>query len=83
MVLGRGSIKAIKAKQNENNGKVQRDILELQKKVMDNNVKQIELIQKFAKGDINAIEFQSKYYPLEAERLKSVSDYTGIKIEKK
>lgn len=73
----------INPKNGEMGSKVPREQMEIQKKLLENNVKEVEVIKEFSKGHMTPMQLQDKLMPIEMDRLDNAIKYSGIKIEKK
>ena len=73
----------IKPKNGEIGSKVPKEQLEIQKKLLENNVKEVELLKEYSTGKITPMQLQDKLMPIEMERIDSAIKFSGIKIDKK
>lgn len=73
----------IKPKNGEIGSKVPKEQLEIQKKLLENNVKEVELLKEYSTGKMTPMQLQDKLMPIEMERIDTAIKFSGIKIEKK
>lgn len=73
----------IKPKNGDSISKVPKEQMEIQKKLLENNVKEVEVIKEFSKGQMTPMQLQDKLMPIEMDRIDTAIKYSGIKIDKK